>query len=215
AGVALAPFRPANMGFRVGWSERMARHFGAPVKALALTAGGRRVRGEVVLSRRGIEGGGIYALYREIRDGAALTLDLIPDIGSERAAARLARRRPGASLGEHLRRALGLDPVRRALAMEFGQPLPADPATLATRLKALPVPLAGPRPIDEAISTAGGIAWEGLDERLMIRALPGVFAAGEMIDWEAPTGGYLITGCLATGRLAGLGAADWLDQRPG
>jgi uncharacterized flavoprotein (TIGR03862 family) len=205
AGVPLAPFRPANMGFRVDWTAHMAPLFGRPVKGVALCLpDGRRERGEFVVSARGLEGGGIYAVSRALRDGAALTLDLAPDLTAPALAARLAR--AGGSIGNRLRKA-GLSQVAAALAQEWGRPLPADPAALAAGLKALPVPLAGPRPMDEAISTAGGIRAEGLTEGLELRALPGVFAAGEMLDWEAPTGGYLITGCLATGRHAGRAAA--------
>lgn len=205
-GVEIAPFRPANMGFSVRWSPHMARHFGAPVKPVALMAGGSRVRGEFAVSERGIEGGGVYALYRPLREGAGLTLDLLPDLDHEAVAGRLAR--PGRdSAANRLRKALGLSPVKIALAMECLRPLPADPAALAAALKALPLVLDGPRPMDEAISTAGGITRAALDGGLQLRALPGVFAAGEMLDWEAPTGGYLLTACLATGLWAGRAAA--------
>lgn len=213
-GVALAPFRPANMGLAVAWSAAMAGHFGRPVKPVALLAGGRRLRGEFVVSARGLEGGGIYAVARAVREGAALALDLAPDLAAGVIAARLARARAGESLSNRLRKAAGLDPVRLALLREFGAPLPADPAALAERIKALPVRHEGPRPLDEAISTAGGIRRAALDGALMLRAWPGVFAAGEMLDWEAPTGGYLLTACLATGRWAGRGAAAFLGRRP-
>lgn len=209
--VPLAPFQPANMGFVVGWSAHMARHLGQPVKGIALHAGGQVSRGEIVLSARGIEGGGIYAVSRALREGAGLVLDLIPDMGVPQVAERLARPKGKASLSNHLRKVLRLDPVKLALLMEFGQPLPQDVAALAARIKALAVPHQGPRPMDEAISTAGGIALAALDAGLMIRAMPGVFAAGEMLDWEAPTGGYLITGALATGLWAGTHAAGWLQ----
>jgi hypothetical protein len=203
-GVDVADFAPANMGFRVDWSPAMARFFGTPVKGCALVLpGGRRERGEFVVSARGVEGGGIYAVSRDLRQGAGLALDLFPDLTPAQAAARLAGR-PGDSLGNRLRKAR-LAPVAAALAQEWGRPLPPDPAALAARLKALPVPLAGPRPIDEAISTAGGIARAAVTDDLELVALPRVFAAGEMLGWEAPTGGWLITGCLATGRRAGLG----------
>ena len=207
-GVGLAPIRPANMGFRVQWSPHMARHFGAPVKGCALTAGGRRVRAEFVLSARGVEGGGIYALYRELRDGAALTLDIFPDLTAEQITARLARPRGKASRSNHLRKILGLEGARAALVNECLRPLP-EAAELAAKLKALPLPLAGPRPLDEAISTAGGVTQNAVDEGLMLRARPGVFVAGEMLDWEAPTGGYLLTACLATGHWAGRHASRW------
>ncbi len=213
AGVPLAPFRPANAGLAVDWSAPMARHFGAPVKNIALSAGDLTLRGECVVSGRGLEGGGIYAVFAAVRDGAALALDLVPDLSVDEAARRLARPRGKASVSEHLRKTLGLDPVKRALLQEFGRPLPEEPTALARLVKALPVRHAGPRPMDEAISTAGGIRWEGVTPELELRAIPGVFAAGEMLDWEAPTGGYLITGCLATGRWAGQAAARALRDR--
>ncbi|WP_296765933.1 TIGR03862 family flavoprotein [Sediminimonas sp.] len=207
----LAPFQPANVGFVVNWSAHMARHFGAPVKNVTLRAGGMVTRGEFVISRHGVEGGGIYALSRPLREGAALTLDLAPDLPLDAVRARLARPRGKASLANHLRKALRLSPVKQALLMEFARPLPDD---LAPLIKALPVPLAGPRPMDEAISTAGGLRLDALDGGLMIRDRPGTFAAGEMLDWEAPTGGYLLTACLATGLRAGRHAARWAARAP-
>ncbi|WP_017927653.1 TIGR03862 family flavoprotein [Limimaricola hongkongensis] len=205
----VAPFCPANMGFGVDWSAHMRPHFGAPVKPVALIAGARRVRGECVISARGLEGGGIYAVSADLRDGAPLALDLVPDLDAAELARRLARPRGKTSLSNHLRKSLRLDPVRMALLHECARPLPGDPAALAARIKALEIPLTGPHPIDEAISTAGGLRFDALDDGLMLRDRPGVFAAGEMLDWEAPTGGYLITACLATGRHAGRAAADW------
>lgn len=205
-GVGIAPFRPANMGFGVRWSAHMAAHFGAPVKGVALQAGDRRVRGEFVVSARGIEGGGVYAVSAAVRDGAALTLDLLPDVAASEVVARLARAKGKDSVANRLRKALGLDPVKIALVMEWARPLPEGDA-MAQLLKALPVRHEGPRPIAEAISSAGGIRHESLTEALELRALPGVFACGEMLDWEAPTGGYLLTGCLATGLWAGRQAA--------
>ncbi|SIO48243.1 hypothetical protein SAMN05444722_2513 [Rhodovulum sp. ES.010] len=209
--VPRAPFAPANVGLRVDWSAPMARQFGQPVKGVALRAGGGPwQRGEFVISARGLEGGGIYALSRLLREGAALTADLLPDWSADKVAARLSRPRGKASLSNHLRKALGLEPARLALLMEFGRPLP-EGAALAALVKALPLRHAGPRPIDEAISTAGGLCWEAVDAGLMLKGRPGTFVAGEMLDWEAPTGGYLLTGCLATGRWAGQAAADRLQ----
>jgi uncharacterized flavoprotein (TIGR03862 family) len=205
-GVKTAPFRPANMGFAVDWSPHMTRHFGQAVKGAALIVGDRRERGEFVLSARGIEGGGIYAVSREMRGGAPLYLDLMPDVPAHDLAARLARMKPGDSLPNRLRK-LGLSPSAAALVMEFGrgmEPLAA--------LKHLPLHHAGPRPLDEAISVAGGITADSLTPDLELRTLPGIFAAGEMLDWEAPTGGYLLTACLATGRHAGRAAAARLDS---
>ncbi len=207
-GVEVAPFRPANMGFRVDWSGHMRPHFGKPLKSVRLIAGDRAVRGEAVISERGLEGGGVYAVSADIRDGAAFALDLAPDLSAGEIAARLRAKPRKRTVTKHLANALGLDPVKRALLQEFGRPLP-EGAALAERIKALPVPHAGPRPIDEAISTAGGVTRGAVDGGLMLRAMPGVFAAGEMLDWEAPTGGYLITACLATGRRAGRHAARW------
>ncbi len=206
----VAPFRPANAGLAVRWSPHMAPHFGAPVKGCALRAGQLRGRGEFVISRRGLEGGGIYAVSRALRDGAPLVLDLLPDLSEDTVRQRLAAPRGKASLATHLRKCLRLDPARIALLNEFGRPLPQD---LAPLLKALTVAHDGPRPLDEAISTAGGLRLDALDAGLMLRDRPGTFAAGEMLDWEAPTGGYLISGCLATGRRAGLSAAAHL-RRP-
>ena len=211
-GVASAPFQPSNVGFAVAWTPAMARHFGAAVKPARLTAGGRSLLGEFVVSARGVEGGAIYALGPELRAGAALTLDLLPDRSLESVAARLARPRGGATLTNHLRKALGLSPVKIALLRDCAPAALAAPEATAVALKALPLPLAGPRPLDEAISTAGGLPRAALDEALMLRAMPGVFAAGEMLDWDAPTGGYLLTACLATGRWAGRAAADWMAR---
>jgi uncharacterized flavoprotein (TIGR03862 family) len=212
-GVPLAPFQPANMGFVVAWSEHMKPYLGHPVKGIALHAGDTVSRGEIVLSASGIEGGGIYAVSRALREGAGLRLDLLPDLSLAQVTDRLARPRGKATLSNHLRKVLRLDPVKLALLMEFGQPVPKDAVTQATLVKALPVPLCGPRPMDQAISTAGGLRFAALDEGLMIRQLPGVFAAGEMLDWEAPTGGYLITGALATGRWAARHAVQWLADQ--
>jgi len=209
-GVGIAPFRPANMGFRVNWSHHMARWFGQPVKSVALMAGSQRVRGEFVLTAHGIEGGGIYAVSAAVRDGAAFALDLLPDLSAADIVARLARPRKGATLTNQLRKALSLDPVRLALLMEWARPLPEAPDRLATLLKHLPVAHEGPLPLAQAISSVGGIRRESLSDDLELTALPGIFAAGEMIDWEAPTGGYLLTACLATGRHAGLAAAHRL-----
>jgi uncharacterized flavoprotein (TIGR03862 family) len=209
-GVATAPFAPSNVGLRVDWSAHMAPHFGQPVKGVALIAQGVRHRGEFIVSQHGLEGGGIYALSPAIRDGADVTLDLLPDLDLAAVTARLARPRGKQSLSNHLRRSLRLSPVAVALAREWAGPLPGDPATLAATLKAVPLRHAGLRPMDEAISTAGGVARAALTEGLMLNARPGVFCAGEMLDWDAPTGGYLLTGCFATGRWAGLAAAEWL-----
>lgn len=204
-GVQIAPFQPANAGLSILWSGHMTRHFGTALKAIRLQVGPLTSRGEIALSARGLEGGGLYPLTPALRDGAPLALDLFPDSDAAALAARLARR--GKDSAATALRKLGLDPARTALVMECARPLPQDAATLAAILKALPIPHSGPRPLDEAISTAGGIARTALDTGLQLHALPGIHAAGEMLDWEAPTGGYLLTACLATGRWAGRAAA--------
>ena len=208
-GVQLSAFKPANMGFVANWSLHMATHFGAPLKSVVLCAGDQRVRAEAVISERGIEGGGIYAVSRALREGAALTIDLFPDTSVQALTAKLSGRPKGETATNTMRKALKLAGVRLALVLECARPLPTDPQARAQVLKSLPIPLTGPRPIDEAISTAGGIAHSAVTDALMLRELPGVFAAGEMLDWEAPTGGYLLTACLATGRWAGQAAAAW------
>ncbi|MGK7654086.1 TIGR03862 family flavoprotein [Roseovarius sp. B08] len=204
-----APFQPANMGFTVAWSDHMQRHFGQPLKNIALHAGPQVSRGEIVLSAAGLEGGGLYALSRPLREGAPLTIDLRPDLSHDEVRARLGRPRGKASLSNHLRKTLRLGPAEQALLHEVARPLPAD---LAPLVKALPVPLQGPRPLDEAISTAGGLRFDALDPDLMLLSRPGTFAAGEMLDWEAPTGGYLLTACLATGLWAGQAAARFATR---
>lgn len=200
-GVQITPFKPANMGFAVDWSPHMAKHFGQAIKGAALIVADRHERGEFVISARGIEGGGIYSVSRALRDGAALTLDLMPDLSQAEVATRLSKLRASETLVNRLRK-LGLPPAAVALVMEFGRAL--DPVIA---IKHLPIRLAGPRPIDEAISVAGGIARAAVTEVLELRAIPRTFVCGEMLDWEAPTGGYLLTACWATGRWAGRAAA--------
>lgn len=196
-GVEIAPFKPANMGFRVEWSPHMTRHFGQPIKGAMLRAGPQQERGEFVLSARGLEGGGIYAISRQLREGAALFLNLLPDLADDELSARLARLRSSDSMGNQLRK-LGLSPAAVALVMEFGRGMPMQQA-----LRALPLRHDGPRPLAEAISSAGGVARSAVTDALALRAMPGVYVCGEMLDWEAPTGGYLLTGCWATGKWAG------------
>ncbi|ARO15747.1 hypothetical protein BVG79_02407 [Ketogulonicigenium robustum] len=203
----VAPFAPANMGLNMGWSSFMAPHFGQPVKGVALHCGGAVSRGEWVVTARGIEGGGIYPLGRQLRAGAPLLLDFFPDTTLPALREKLTKPRGKGSLSNYLRKTLGMPPVQIALLNECARPLPAD---LAPLLKALPIRHNGLRPLDEAISVAGGVRFEALDEGLMLKARPGTFVAGEMLDWEAPTGGYLLTGCFATGLLAGRAAAGWL-----
>jgi len=213
---AVTPFRPANCGFEVAWSDVFrARFAGHPLKRVALTFGTRTVRGEAMLTEHGIEGGAIYALSAPIRDAiqtdgsAVLSIDLRPDLEVEALARKLAVPRRGQSLSTFLRKQAGLPPEAIGLVQEALHAAAAPPP-LEQLIKALPLRLIGTRPIARAISSAGGVRAEALDDRLMLLNRPGVFAAGEMLDWEAPTGGYLLQACFSTGRMAGLGALDWL-----
>ena len=217
AGVEVAPFRPANAGFDVAWSDAFKLRFaGRPLKA-AFSFGGRTVRGEAVISTYGIEGGAIYALSAALRDAieadgaAVLTVDLKPDLSLGRLTERLQRPRGKASLSNHLRKAAGLDPLAIALMREAGDP-PAQGAALVERVKATPLRLLAMQGLDRAISSAGGVRLDQLDENLMLRRRPGVFVAGEMLDWEAPTGGYLLQASFASGAVAAAGVLSWLDR---
>ena len=219
--IPLAPLQPANCGFDVAWSAHFSERFaGQPVKPVVASVAGRRQQGEFNITASGIEGGLVYALSAPLRDAlategrAVLHLDLAPGRTLARLAADLAHPRGRDSLANHLRRRAGIEGVKAGLVRELLPPKTLTAAAqLAAAIKHLPLPVTAARPIDEAISTAGGVAFEALDERLMLRALPGVFCAGEMLDWEAPTGGYLLTACFATGRAAGLGACAWLAQK--
>ncbi len=219
-GIAIAPLQPANCGFEVaGWSEHLREKFaGAPLKTVSLALPGEAPRkGEFVLTATGIEGSLVYALSAPIRntinrDGAAtVLLDLLPDRTLTQIASALARPRGSQSMAKHLHRQLKLDGVKAALLRELTDATTFQaPQALAAAIKALPIRLVRPRPLDEAISSAGGVPFEELDEDLMLRRLPGVFCAGEMLDWEAPTGGYLLTACFASGRAAADGMLRWL-----
>jgi uncharacterized flavoprotein (TIGR03862 family) len=223
AGVEIAPLQPANCGFEIAWSEHLCSRFaGAPLKPVVAhwidrNGHAHSRQGECVLSEYGIEGSLICAIGAELREQIAargeamLMLDLVPGYAQPVLAERLAAPRGKHSIGDWLRRRAGLDAAKCALVFELtGKPVLADPPALAAQLKALPLRLRAPRPIAEAISTAGGVRLEALDENLMLRQRAGVFCAGEMLDWEAPTGGYLLTACLASGLVAGQGAARWL-----
>ncbi|RED34379.1 hypothetical protein BJ123_11015 [Rhodopseudomonas thermotolerans] len=221
-GITIAPLQPANCGFVAAWSALFAdKYQGAPLKNVALSFGTRTVRGEAVITRDGIEGGAIYAISAALRDAilaegeARLSIALRPDLSTDDLAARLTKPKGRQSLSTYLRKAVGLPPAGIGLLQEAahasGVALAAlPPAELAALINAVPVRLVGTAPIARAISTAGGIAWGEIDADYMLRKLPGVFAAGEMLDWEAPTGGYLLTACFATGWAAGQGAAKYL-----
>ena len=224
-GVAVAPLQPSNCGFDVGWSEHFRVRFaGQPVKpvvACCRDVAGHELRqqGEFMITATGVEGGLIYALSACLRDAIAtngsttLLLDLVPGKDERQLAAALVKPRGSRSLANHLRREVGIEGVKAGLLREVTSKEDyADPARLAAAIKALPLNLIAPRPLDEAISTAGGVCFEALDENLMLQAMPGVFCAGEMLDWEAPTGGYLLTACFASGHAAGRGVLAWLAK---
>jgi len=224
-GVHIAPLHPANCGFDVGWSEHFRAKFaGYPVKSVAIVARNDAGveswhQGEFVITETGVEGGVIYAVSASLRDeiltkgGAIVCLDLAPDRDVPRLTRDLSKPRGKRTMATHLQRQARIEGVKAGLLREVASKEDfADPARLAAAIKALPLRLVAPRPLEEAISTAGGVPFNALDERLMIRALPGLFCAGEMLDWEAPTGGYLLTACFATGRVAGAGAVAWLNE---
>lgn len=209
---ALAPFAPSNAALGMAWSGHMAPHLGAALKAVAWRAGDLTSRGEAVISARGLEGGGIYALTPALRQGAPLIVDLLPDLAAEKARAVLAQKPAKLRLGHWLKNTLRLPPAKIALFYEMtAGNMPSRPDWVST-LKNLPIRHGGLRPMDEAISTAGGVRFDAMTPGLMLKSRPGVFCAGEMIDWDAPTGGYLITGCLATGHWAGQAALAYLAK---
>lgn len=213
--VEIEDFAPANCGVEVKWSEIMTSRFaGQPLKTISISLNGETVRGEAMISNYGLEGGAVYALSTPIRKALAtgypvtVTIDLRPNHKIADVAARISEAKKGQSLANTLRKA-GLSPAAIGLLRESGD-LPTDPAGLARRIKATPVTITGQRGLDRAISSSGGIAREGLDVGLMLKALPGVFVAGEMVDWEAPTGGYLLQGCFSTGIAAARGIETWM-----
>ena len=226
AGIAVAPLRAANSGFDAAWSEHFRTRFaGHPVKPVIAhftdeNGVAQRKQGEFVVTENGVEGGLIYALSAPLRDriardgNALLHLDLAPGREEARLVDALMKPRGKESLANVLRKRAGIQGMKAGLLREVAAGAMGDPAQLARAIKNLPIILLAPRPLEEAISSAGGVTFEALDDRLMARAVPGLFCAGEMLDWEAPTGGYLLTACFATGRAAGLGARAWLQARP-
>lgn len=222
-GVAVAPLQPANCGFDVDWSAHFVEKFaGAPLKTVALsysdsTGQVHHKAGEMVVTQHGVEGSLIYAVSAALRDllakqgAATIHLDLAPGRDAARVRAEVCHPRGARSLSSHLQSRVGITGVKAGLLREcLSKAEFADPEQLAAAIKHLPLRLRAPRPLAEAISTAGGVCFSGLDDNLMLQALPGVFCAGEMLDWEAPTGGYLLTGCLASGRATGMGVTRWL-----
>lgn len=219
AGIEVAPLRPSNCGFTVAWTPYFVeRHAGDPLKNVQLTFGDRTARGEAMLTDDGIEGNAVYALSAALRDSldagepTVLLVDLRPDLSVGSLTDRLAARRPKESTSKWLRRAVGLHPVAVALLRESRPVLPDDPAEMAELVRACPVRLTGAQPVDRAISTAGGISFNQVDDHFMLRARPGTFVAGEMLDWEAPTGGYLLQATFSTAITAADGVRRWLDR---
>lgn len=221
AGIAVTDFRPANCGFDVSWSELFVSRFaGEPVKSVTVTSASGTTQGEFVISRHGVEGSLIYAHASALRDAlekegkARLVLDLAPAKSVERLAADLARQPQKASFSTRLRKAGPLDGVKAALLREVVPDIGSmNVHAIASHIKALPVSLIRSRPLVEAISSAGGICWYEVGGDYMLKQHPGLFVAGEMLDWEAPTGGYLLTACFATGRAAGISIRHWLNNR--
>lgn len=222
-GIAIAPLQPANCGFDVAWSEHFKTRFaGQPLKTVVATcrdmAGlAHSKQGEFVVSENGVEGSLIYALSASLRDritqdgSATLTLDLLPDKSLERVRSEVAHPRGARSMSSHLQSKVGISGVKAGLLREvLAKDDYANPDRLTAAIKALPIRLTAVRPLDEAISSAGGVRFEALDAHLMLKKLPGIFCAGEMLDWEAPTGGYLLTACFASGYCAGLGTLQHL-----
>lgn len=217
-GVAVADLKPANVGVQVAWSAHVReRAHGEPLKRIALSLDGRNQKGEAVITRNGLEGGAVYALGPSIRQALALAssttlmLDLRADLTLGTLAAKLGGPRHGASMSTILRKRAGLSPAAALLAREAG-PLPVEPDELARRIKAVPLRVTGLSAFERAISSAGGVCRVAVDDRLMLKAMPGVFVAGEMLDWEAPTGGYLLQGSFASGLVAAHGALAWLGK---
>jgi uncharacterized flavoprotein (TIGR03862 family) len=217
-GVEITPFLPSNVGFDVAWSAHFLERFeGVPLKGVGLHAAGKWARGDVVITANGIEGGAVYELSSSLRDAIAqdgstiLSFDLLPDRSEAQIRERLERPRGKRSRSNHLRQSVGLTGAKAALLREGqGTEDPADARRLAALIKAFPLQLLAPRPVAEAISSAGGVMREAVGQDYMLKEMPGVFCAGEMLDWEVRTGGYLLSACFATGRAAGAGAARWL-----
>ncbi|HEY3433230.1 MAG TPA: TIGR03862 family flavoprotein [Rhodocyclaceae bacterium] len=223
--IPVVPLRPANCGFDVNWTPHFLERFTAmPVKSVAASCVDsegvvHQRKGEFMITATGVEGGLIYGLSAPLRDlieqqgSACLTVDLLPDKSLIRVQEEVAHPRGSRSMASHLQGRVGIASVKAGLLRECtGKEVFADPLQLAAAIKSLPVPLVATRPLDEAISTAGGVPFEALDQHLMLKKLPGVFCAGEMLDWEAPTGGYLLTACFATGYTAGEGVLQWLNR---
>ena len=204
---------PANVRLKVYWSDKMLPHYGKPLKNIILKAGGLWTRGEAIISKRGLEGSAVYTVSKSAREGCNVFLDLLPDFSHNAIIKKLRQRNKKVSFSKFLQKSFKLDEAKRAIFFEFSHPLPNDDKSLANLLKAVKVIYSGLGNLDEAISSSGGVSKKSFDDGLMLYEKPGVFVAGEMLDWEAPTGGYLINGCLATGFWAGLNASEWVKNK--
>ena len=205
-------FQASNCSFVVKWSMKMSKYFGQPLKSIKLSAGSQSSRGEIIISQKGIEGGGIYSLSAQLKKGEDLILDLLPDWDNGKILKLLTIPWGKSSSSNILRKRLKLEPIKQAILREFAMDVFKEPALLTKSIKSLKIPLNGTGPIQTAISTSGGVKMGSIDENFMLRSRPGVFCAGEMLDWDAPTGGYLITTCLATGRMAGKRAVQFVSH---
>lgn len=214
-GAKLAPFAASNVGVRMTWSAHMTRYFGQPLKNIVLRAGDLTSTAEAIVTESGLEGGGIYLLSPALRAGATLRINLLPDLTKGEIAEKLSQASGKQSTSNRLRKSLKLPPVKQSLLREFDPEALKDPRATAAAITDLHMPYDRLGDLDEAISTAGGLCASELTDSFMLRRQPGVFAAGEMLDWDAPTGGYLLTACLASGRAAGIGAASWLSSNDG
>jgi uncharacterized flavoprotein (TIGR03862 family) len=208
----LESFQASNCSFIVKWSIKMSKYFGQPLKSIKLSAGSQSSRGEIIISQKGIEGGGIYSLSAQLKKGEDLILDLLPDWDNDKILKLLTIPWGKSSSSNILRKRLKLEPIKQAILREFAMDVFKEPALLTKSIKSLKIPLNGTGPIQTAISTSGGVKIGSIDENFMLRGKPGVFCAGEMLDWDAPTGGYLITTCLATGRMAGKRAMQFVSH---
>tara|TARA_B100000524_G_scaffold158374_1_gene80335 strand:- start:387 stop:1568 length:1182 start_codon:yes stop_codon:yes gene_type:complete len=208
----LESFQASNCSFIVKWSIKMSKYFGQPLKSIKLSAGSQSSRGEIIISQKGIEGGGIYSLSAQLKKGEDLILDLLPDWDNDKILKLLTIPWGKSSSSNILRKRLKLEPIKQAILREFAMDVFKEPALLTKSIKSLKIPLNGTGPIKTAISTSGGVKMGSIDENFMLRGRPGIFCAGEMLDWDAPTGGYLITTCLATGRMAGKRAMQFVSH---
>ena len=208
----LESFQASNCSFIVKWSIKMSKYFGQPLKSIKLSAGSQSSRGEIIISQKGIEGGGIYSLSAQLKKGEDLILDLLPDWDNDKILKLLTIPWGKSSSSNILRKRLKLEPIKQAILREFAMDVFKEPALLTKSIKSLKIPLNGTGPIKTAISTSGGVKMGSIDENFMLRGRPGIFCAGEMLDWDAPTGGYLITTCLATGRMAGKRAVQFVSH---